>query len=68
MVWARPATRRRDGRRILHRGGLDLLCELRSKVGLARPTNQVVDGPLGAVLAARAALTDPCGDLGATRP
>jgi hypothetical protein len=32
-------------------------------VGLARPTKQIVDGPLGAVLAAGWHSTGLCGDL-----
>ena len=35
-----------NGRRVLHHGGLDLLCELGSKVGRARPTTDS-DDPLG---------------------
>jgi hypothetical protein len=47
---ARPGrlTRRRNGRRILRRGGLDRpVVSGAARVGLVRPTKQVVDGPLG---------------------
>jgi hypothetical protein len=47
---ARPGrlTPRRNGRRILHRGGLDRpVASGAARVGLVRPTKQVVDGPLG---------------------
>jgi hypothetical protein len=47
---ARPGrlTRRRNGRRVLHRGGLDRpVVSGAARVGLVRPTKQVVDGPLG---------------------
>jgi len=47
---ARPGrlTRRRNGRRVLRRGGLDRpVVSGAARVGLVRPTKQVVDGPLG---------------------
>jgi hypothetical protein len=47
---ARPGrlTRRRNGRRVLRRGGLDRpVVSGAARVGLVRPTHQVVDGPLG---------------------
>jgi hypothetical protein len=63
-VWVRPATRRATRRRTLHRGAPDRpVVSCAARVGLARPTKQVVDSPLGAVLAAGWHSNGLCGDL-----
>jgi hypothetical protein len=63
-VWVRPATRRATRRRTLHRGAPDRpVVSCAARVGLARPTKQVVDSPLGAVLAAGWHSNGLCEDL-----
>jgi hypothetical protein len=63
---ARPGrlTRRRNGRRVLRRGGLDRpVVSGAARVGLVRPTKQVVDGPLGPFSLRGWQSTGLCGDL-----
>jgi hypothetical protein len=62
-VWVRPATRRTADAPCAVAVSISCV-SCAARVGLARPTQQVVDGPLGVVLAARgSAQRGPCGDL-----
>jgi hypothetical protein len=67
-VWVPSAARRRDGLRTLDRGGLDHPVVSCQQGWGRRCRQQVVDGRLGAVVAAGWHSNGPVRSLGATRP
>jgi hypothetical protein len=66
-VWVRPAARRHNGRRLLHDGAPDRPAgECPAWVGLAKPTNRIVESPLEPFLTTGWHANGPVRKLGAT--